>query len=149
MNSPLLEFETEKGQTAYAKNKQYTHILMNCDKFGWAVYMPTDEVKPFDGTIDTGRYFIETTDYFALHGNGWYCDSVVERALTYKLITPETLNTKWKHRPFYNRTIFINLYWMFMISLNRAENKRPMASLDCLANLLVKAISIIVNRLMM
>ena len=67
MNSPLLEFYKEKGQTAYDKNKQYTDILMNCDKFGWAIYMPTDEIKPFDGTIDTGRYCIETIDYFALY----------------------------------------------------------------------------------
>ena len=65
MNSPLFELYAEKGQTAYDKNKQYTDILMNCDKFGWAIYMPTDEVKPFDGTIDIGRYCIETTDCFA------------------------------------------------------------------------------------
>ena len=78
------------------KNKQYTHRIMNCDKFGWAVYMPTDGVKPFGGTIDTGRYCIETTDYFALNGNGWYCDSVVERALTYKLITPGNIKYQMK-----------------------------------------------------
>ena len=91
MNSLLLEFYKEKGQTAYDQDKPYTHILMNCDKFGWAVQVPTDEVKPFDGTTDTGRYLIETTDYFALHGNGWYCDSIVESALTCQLITPENI----------------------------------------------------------
>ena len=39
---------------------------MNCDEFGWAVYMPTDQVEEYDGTIDTGRYYIETSEAFAL-----------------------------------------------------------------------------------
>ena len=30
MNSPLLEFYKNKGETAYDKNKQYTDILINC-----------------------------------------------------------------------------------------------------------------------
>ena len=34
MNSPFLEFYREQGETAYDKNKQYTHILMNCDEYG-------------------------------------------------------------------------------------------------------------------
>ena len=59
---------------------------MNCDKYGWSMFSPTDEVKPFDGTIDTGIYFIETDCYFPLKGNGWYFDGVVEKALKYKLI---------------------------------------------------------------
>ena len=41
--------------------------------------MPTDEVEVFDIVIETGRYWVNTSDGFALHGNGWYCDSVVEK----------------------------------------------------------------------
>ena len=29
----------------------------------------------------------ESTDGVALQGNGWYCDSVIDKALNYKLIT--------------------------------------------------------------
>ena len=80
MNSPFLEFYREQGETAYDKNKQYTHILMNCDEYGWCKFMPTDEVKPFDGSIDTGLYFVSTTNYRPLRGNGWYFDDCVEKA---------------------------------------------------------------------
>ena len=62
---------------------------MNCDNYGWPIYMPTDEVRLYDGVIDTGRYYIESTDGFALQGNGWYCDSVIDMALNYMLITSE------------------------------------------------------------
>ena len=30
-------------------------------------------------------FYIESTDGFALQGNGWYCDSVIDKALNYKL----------------------------------------------------------------
>ena len=87
MNSPFLEFYKDQGTTAYDKNKQYTHILMNSDVYGWSIFKPTDEVKPFDGTIETGMYFVTTSNYFPLKGNGWYFDDTVEKALKYNLIT--------------------------------------------------------------
>ena len=96
MNSPLIEFYTDKADIAFDVNKQYTNILANCDKYGWAVYMPTDEVEQYDGNIETGRYYIETTDTFALEGNGWYCDSVVEKSLNYNLITPKEIKYQLK-----------------------------------------------------
>ena len=84
MNSPLLECYKDEGEVAYDINKQYTSMLMNCDQYGWPINMPTDEVRPYDGVIDTGRYYKESTDGFALQGNGWYCDSVIDKALNYK-----------------------------------------------------------------
>ncbi len=80
MNPPLLEFYNEKGEVAYDINMQYTKILMECDKFGWAIYMPTDEIKIFDGNIDLGGYYVETIGNFALNGNVWYADAVVEKS---------------------------------------------------------------------
>ena len=50
------------------------------------MYTPTDEVKHFDGAIDTGLYYVETNNYFPLKGNGWYFDDTVEKAIKYKLI---------------------------------------------------------------
>ena len=44
MNSPLIEFYTDKADIAFDVNKQYTDILVNCDEYGWPIYMPTDEV---------------------------------------------------------------------------------------------------------
>ena len=69
---------------------------MNCDEFGWAIYMPTDEVEKYDGRVETGRYYIEATEAFALEGNGWYCDSVFKKALQFKLITEEEVKFKLK-----------------------------------------------------
>ena len=86
MNSPFLEFYEKEGDIAFDINKQYTNILCNCDGFGWSLYTPTDEVKHFDGAIDTGLYYVETNNYFPLKGNGWYFDDTVEKAIKYKLI---------------------------------------------------------------
>ena len=66
MNSPLLEFYNDKADCAFDVNKQYTHILMNCEEFGLPIYMPTDQVEDYDDRIETGRYYIETNDVFAL-----------------------------------------------------------------------------------
>ena len=60
---------------------------MTCDEYGWCKFMPTDEVKPFDGSIDTGLYFVSTTNYRPLRGNGWYFDDTVEKALKHSLIS--------------------------------------------------------------
>ena len=68
---------------------------MNCDEFGWAIYMPTDDVE-YDNTIETGRYYVETHETFALEGNGWYCDIVVKKALHYKLTTEQYIKFQLK-----------------------------------------------------
>ena len=31
---------------------------MNCDNYGWPIYMPTDEVRLYGGVIDTRIYYI-------------------------------------------------------------------------------------------
>ena len=41
--------------------------------------------------IETGLYFIETSNSFPLKGNVWYFDGVVENALKYELITKEDI----------------------------------------------------------
>ena len=94
INSPFLEFYENNGKVACDKNKQYTRILRSCDGFGWSIFNPTDEVKRYDPTtdIETGLYFIETSNSFPLKGNGWYFDGVVEKALRYELITKEDIN---------------------------------------------------------
>ena len=96
MNSPFLEFYTTNGETAYDKNKQYTHILMTGDVYGWSIFKPTDEVEQFDGNIETGMYFIVTLNYFPLKGNGWYFDDTVEKALKYSLISKEDIKYQVK-----------------------------------------------------
>ena len=69
---------------------------MNCDEFGWAIYMPTDEVEKYDGRIETCRHYIETAEAFALEGNGWYCDAIIKKALHFKLITEEDVKFQLK-----------------------------------------------------
>ena len=39
---------------------------MNCGNYGWPTFMPTDEVSLYGGVIDTGIYYTESTDCFAL-----------------------------------------------------------------------------------
>ena len=96
MHSPLFEFYKDEGEVAYDIHKQYTSIFMNCDNYGWPIYMPTGEVKLCDGVFDTGKYYIESTGGFALQGNGWYCNSVIDKALNLKLITSADIEYQLK-----------------------------------------------------
>lgn len=118
VNSAFYEFYENKGDFAYDKNKQYTKILMGCDRFGWCVFTPTDEVEIYDGSyIQTGMYFIETDNWFPLKGNGWYFDDVIEKALKYNIITKE--NIKYQISPSYTlkqdhfKTFVDNVYKLF------------------------------------
>ena len=86
----------DKGDITFDTNQQYTYTLTTCDSYGWAMYMPTDEVNIYDGRMDTGRYYVETTNLFVLEGNYWYCDSVADKALGYKLITSGNIKYQLK-----------------------------------------------------
>ena len=69
---------------------------MNCDEFAWPIYIPTDDVEEYDNTIESGRYYVERNERFALEGNGWYCDIVVQKAPQYKLITEQDIEFQLK-----------------------------------------------------
>ena len=74
---------------AYDFNKLYAYILLCCnndDIYGWSQFLPTDEVKPFDGVISKGIYFVKCYNAKPFRGNGWYCDSFVADALHLNLI---------------------------------------------------------------
>ena len=116
---------------AYDKNKQYTRILLTCDKYGWPVYMPTDEVEVFDTVIETGRYWVDTPDGFALHGNGWYCDSVVEKALQYGIIKLKDIKYQIKASHSLDSNHFEKILQMFIIIFMTAVKRRLTGLLVC------------------
>ena len=127
MNSPFLEFYEKEGDIAFDINKQYTNILCNCDAFGWSLYTPTDEVKRFDGVIDTGLYYVETNNYFPLKGNGWYFDDTVEKAIKYKLINQENiiyqLNPSFTLKPNHFEGFVKDVYGKFEPTYNKGGGK--------------------------
>jgi hypothetical protein len=49
--------------------------------FGWPVYSVFDEVKPFDGNIEAGFYYVNTTNFFPFKGAGWYDAESVYREI--------------------------------------------------------------------
>ena len=61
MNHRYWDFYQDKGEIAFDINKQYINILMHGDSYGRAIYMPIGEAEIYDGRIDTGRYYVETT----------------------------------------------------------------------------------------
>ena len=99
MNSAFLEFYKNNGDIAFDINKQYTNILLRCDKYGWCKFTPMDEVQPFDGNIETGIYYVETDNYFLLKGNGWYFDDTIEKSVQYKIINHDDI--KYQLKPSY------------------------------------------------
>jgi hypothetical protein len=85
-----ITLKNEEATHAYDFNKLYAFVLSTCnnDEYGWAQFTPTDETKPFDGTITTGSYYIETDNCFPLHGNGFYSDAVINQLLLDNSIKP-------------------------------------------------------------
>ena len=69
---------------------------MNSGIYGWSIFKPTDEVKPLDGTSETGMYLVTTANCFPLKGNGWYFDDTVEKALKYTPMTEKDIKYQMK-----------------------------------------------------
>ena len=86
-----------KDLNAYDYNKHYTSCLMGEDlSFGWPVYSVFDEVKPFDGDIKAGYYYIDTDNFFPFKGAGWYDADLVYYAIECKLIEKKNILLQYK-----------------------------------------------------
>jgi hypothetical protein len=86
-----------KDLNAYDYNKHYTSCLMGkgCS-FGWPVYSVFDEVKSFDGEIETGFYYINTNNFFPFKGAGWYDADLVYYGCECKIITNKNILLQYK-----------------------------------------------------
>jgi hypothetical protein len=86
-----------KNLHAYDYNKHYTSCLMGMDvKYGWPIYNVFDEIKPFDGKIEAGYYYIETNNYFPFQGNGYYVADLIDYALNKNIIKLEDIKYQYK-----------------------------------------------------
>ncbi len=52
----------------------------------WPVYSVFDEVKDFDGDIESGFNYINTDNFFPFKGSGWYDADLVYYAYKYNII---------------------------------------------------------------
>ena len=88
--------------SAYDYNKHYTSCFMGEGvEFGWCVYNVFDEVKPFDGKLEAGYYFVEvphTNQHFDIfsRGNGWYEAEMVAYGVENDIIDPEYIKYMYK-----------------------------------------------------
>jgi hypothetical protein len=107
-----------KDLNAYDYNKHYTSCLMGkgCS-FGWPVYSIFDEVKPFDGEIETGFYYINTNNFFPFKGAGWYDADLVYYACECKIITNDNILLQYKSSDILNtdnfKTFIDEVYKLF------------------------------------
>ncbi len=86
-----------KKLKVYDYNKHYTSCLMGEGlSFGWLVYSVFDEVKPFDGDIKAGYYYIDTDHFFPCKGAGWYDADLVYYAYECKLIEQKDILLRCK-----------------------------------------------------
>ena len=81
---------------AYDINKCRKNIMYH-SKYEWAVYSVMDDVCNFDGEVKCGFYYVETTSYFPMRGNGWYSQPMIEYCLANKII--EKSNIKYQLLP--------------------------------------------------
>jgi hypothetical protein len=83
--------------SSYDYNKHYTSCLMGKDvKFGWPIYNVFDEVKKFDGNLETGYYFVETDNFFPFKGNGWYDADLVNYGCSQDIIQLDNIIHQYK-----------------------------------------------------
>ncbi len=64
--------------------------------FGWPVYSVFDEVKSFDGEIETGFYYINTNNVFPFKGAGWYDADLVNYACECKIFKEKNILLQYK-----------------------------------------------------
>ena len=82
---------------AYDYNKHYTSCFIGQDvKFGWPIYTVFDEVKPFEGDITTGFYYIETDNFFPLKGNGFYDADLIQYCIDECIIKENQIKYEYK-----------------------------------------------------
>ena len=50
-------------------------------KYEWHVFSPMDEIKPFDGEVRCGEFYVETNCTTPFRGCGWYSEPLVQYGL--------------------------------------------------------------------
>ena len=88
---------------AYDIQKCHSACLSIKNQFPWSIFTIFDEVKPFSGVIVDGFFYIESDNYFPLHGNGWYSRGMLSYAqqqgisfkVIYELIPTTTLRADY------------------------------------------------------
>ena len=75
-----------KSLYGYDINKCRKNILYY-SKYEWPVFSVMDDVAKFDGDIRCGFYYIESSNLFPLHGNGWYSEPIIKYCLELNIIS--------------------------------------------------------------
>lgn len=71
--------------------------ILRYSKYSYCVYSCLDDVKPInneikhDNSVSIGYYYIETSNFFPLKGNGWYSYVMVEFCLKNNIINKEDI----------------------------------------------------------
>ena len=65
-------------------------------KYGYPIYNVIDEIKPFDGKLEAGFYYIETKNFFPFRGNGFYIADLIDYALNKNIIKLEQIKYQYK-----------------------------------------------------
>jgi hypothetical protein len=106
---------------SYDYNKHYSSCFMGQGvKYGWPIYNVFDEVidlyyiyyvyevnsngereaipheKVFDGEIEAGYYYIETSNYFPFRGNGFYDADLIDYGIQRGIITKRNILKHYK-----------------------------------------------------
>ena len=82
---------------SYDYNKHYSSCFMGQNvKYGWPIYNIFDEVMTFDGKIEAGFYYIETSNFFPFRGNGFYDADLIDYALKQGIITINDIKKQYK-----------------------------------------------------
>ena len=90
---------------------------------------PFDEIRHFDGTIETGILYVETRHGFPLRGNGCYFDSVAKDAFELDLIQHSDIKYQVKASLKLDRRHFYSLF-KICLKRSRVQNKQSLHLLD-------------------
>ena len=113
----------ESRLTAIDIQKCHSSALSNNNKYSWSVFCIFDEVKPYSGMLKDGFYYIESTNYFPLRGNGWYSRGILEycRKVSIQYSIKYEIIPSYKLKPDYFNSFVERIY---------SECTNPIALLD-------------------
>jgi len=98
LSNDYIDDFTDRGYQLYSidKNKCRKNLLINYN-YEFPVYSCLDNIKPFDGKLVTGYYYVETQNKFPLRGNGFYSLPMIEYCIENNIISK--FDIKYQYKP--------------------------------------------------
>ena len=128
--------DTNKNKYYCDVNKCRRNILLYSE-YDLPIYSCLDDIKEYKNEkIETGFYYVESSNYFPLRGNGWYSKPMINYCLSCAIITKENIKYSFKSSLKLEAGYFKPFYESLKNSINEKAGKLIPKELELKAKLL-------------